>query len=150
MINRDKGLDEIYERIKANRITLGIKTFKRTPTTPVQNEDLPCIFMIEGVDNILEHSPRSKTGYPCKRALEVRLELVTDSSINIKQLYFDLRRIVFTQRDSNPVVFNPVIADNTFINENRTEGPTGYGLPDILSMSLVLDLVYNDKGLTED
>ena len=125
MINRDEGLTEIYERIKANRVELGIITFKRTPTAPIKNEDLPCVFMMEGVDNIIEHSKRSRTGYPAKRALEVRLELVTDSSTDIKQLYFDLRRIVFSQRNSDPVVFNPVIAENTFINENRTFARAG-------------------------
>lgn len=146
MINRDEGLTEIYERIKANRTVLGIKTFKRMPTTPVKDEQLPCIFMMEGVDNIVQHSTRNKTGYPAKRVLELRLELVTNRSTDIKQLYLDLRRTIFTVRDSNPVLYNPVIAKNTFISENRTEGPNGYGLPDILSMSLVLDLVYTDNG----
>ncbi len=144
MINREEGLIEIYERIKVNRKDMGIVTFKRTPTTPVKNEDLPCIFMIEGVDNIFDRSSRGTTGYPAKRILEVTLELVTDGDTNIRQLYSDLRRAVFSTIGSDPVVYDSVIAKNTFINENRTEGPIGYGLPDILSMSLVLDLVYVD------
>lgn len=147
MINRENGLNEIYERIKANRIILGIKTFKRNPTRPITEEDLPCIFMLEGVDTVLAHSKRTNTGYPVKRALEVTLELVTQLDTDIKTLYTNVRRVVFTKRDSDPVQYSSVIAQNTFINENRTEGPTGYGLPDVLGMRLVLDLVYTDDIL---
>ena len=102
--------------------------------------------MSEETDSVLEHSKRNKTGYPAKRVLEVVLEIVVSDTTNIKQLYLDMRRVVFTERGSDPLVFNPVLAQNTFINENRTEGPTGYGLPDVLGMRLVLDLVYTDNG----
>ena len=146
MQNREDALLEIYERLKANRTVLGIKTFKRTPTSPIIEADLPCIFMSEETDSVLEHSKRNKTGYPAKRVLEVVLEIIVTDATNIKQLYLDMRSVVFTQRGTDPAVFNPVLAQNTFINENRTEGPTGYGLPDVIGMRLVLDLVYTDNG----
>lgn len=146
MINREDALIEIYERLKENRESIGIKTFKRTPTSPSDEEDLPCIFMSEESDNIIEYSKRNKTGYPARRALEVSIEIVASGDSNIKQLYMNTRRAVFAERGSNLTNFNPVLAHNTFINENRTEGPTGYGLPDILGMRLILDLVYTDNG----
>ena len=147
MILREQGLTEIHERLKADRVILGLKTFKRTPTAPVREQDLPCVFMIEGTDNVIAHSKRSRTGYPCKRVLEVVLELVTTKDIDIKQLYNEVRKSVFKKRGGEvPPVYEPILAQNTFINENRTEGPTGYGLQDVLGMRLVLDLVYTDNG----
>lgn len=146
MINREDGLTEIYERLKANRIALGLTTFKRNPTSPATELDLPCILMAEGTDMVIEHSKRNKTGYPARRVLEVALEIIASKEVDIKQLFQDVRRVVFTERGSDPVKFTPVVAENTFINENRTEGPTGYGLPDVIGMVLVLDLVYTDEA----
>lgn len=151
MTNREDGLVEIYERIKARRSELNLITFKRTPTTPIRKEKLPCIFMSEDVDNVIEHSKRNKTGYPARRVLEVSLEIIVSKDVDIKQLYFDVRRAVFMDKeavwaDNAPISFTPVLAKNIFINENRTEGPTGYGLPDVIGMRLVLDLIYTDKG----
>lgn len=149
MINREDGLNEIYERLKANRTFLGLTTFKRNPTRPAVENDLPCVFMIEGTDIITEHSKRSGTGYPAKRVMEVTIEIITTREVNIKQLFQDIRRVIFTERNSNPVVYTAIVAENTFIGENRTEGPAGYGLPDVVGMALVLDLVYTDKAFTQ-
>ena len=149
MIYREQALDEIYERIKSEYVALGVKTFRRTPTTPIGKDEMPCIFMTEDVDNIVEHSRRSSTGYPAKRILELVIELVVSKETNIKQLYYDLRRVIFKEIDSDPPVYNPVLAKNAFINENRTEGPNGYGVQDIVGMRLVLDLVYTDEAFKE-
>ncbi len=146
MITREEGLQEIFERVKLNRTTLGLKAFKRTPTEPINDNQMPCIFMHEGIDKVVEHSSRHKVSYPVKRVMIVTLELVTNKSTDIKELYRNVRRIVFTQRGTDPPITNPVIANQTFISENRTEGPTGYGLPDVLGMSLVLDMFYIDNG----
>ena len=95
MKNREDGLQEIYDRIYAARTQLGLNGFKRTPTKPIDEEFLPCIFMIEDVDEIVAHSSRSSTGYPAKRMLEVTLEIITDRKTDIKQLYTDVRTVVF-------------------------------------------------------
>jgi len=145
--NREEALLELYERIKVNRVELGLATFKRTPTEPINDSDMPCIIMIEGSDSILVPNSRNTSGYPVRRLLEVTLELITTSVTDIKKTLRDLRRIVFTERDTDPPIFNArLLPDGRtgLIQENRTEGPTGYGLPDVLGMSLVLDLVYND------
>ncbi len=149
MINRENGLIEIYERIKVRKDNLGLKSFKRIPTFPVRKDMLPCVFMHEGVDTILEHSKRNKIGYPAKRILEVTIEIISIRESDIKSLYSDVRKAVFLDKNSNwnnSLLFNSIITENTFINENRTEGPIGYRLPDIIGMSLILDLVYTDKG----
>jgi len=145
-MSREDALLEIYERIKADRTVLEVKTFKRTPTAPIQQADLPCIFMLEGIDKITKLSARGNTGYPAQRVLEVVIELVTTEKTDIKALYKLVRSTVFSVKGSNPKVYNSRLVDDAFINENRTEGPIGYGLPDVLGMRLVLDLFYTDNG----
>jgi hypothetical protein len=150
MNNREDSLLEIYERIKEKRISLGLTSFKRTPTEPIIEKDMPCLFMLEGPDNIIDRSGRSNIGYPVRRVLEVTLELVTTKDVDIKSKLRDLRKAVFTERGSNPAVYNPRLVptgQTGFIQENRTDGPTGYGLHDVLGMSLILDLIYTDDIL---
>ena len=147
MINRELGLIEIYNRIKARRDIIGVKTFKRVPTDPIQDDDMPCIFMLEEIDNVIKQTNRNNTGYPTQRVLEVILELVTTKDVDIKTMYRNMRQTVFAIIGSDPLRYDARIAQNVFITENRTEGPVGYGLPDILSMRLVLDLVYTDDVL---
>ncbi len=148
MDNREDALTELYERIKENRMDLGLVSFKRTPTNPISDANMPCVVMLEGTDSIVAHSSKNSVGYPVRRALEVTLELITTKDIAIKTVLRDLRRIVFTERGTDPPVYSARLlpADRTgFIQESRTEGPTGYGLPNVLGMSLVLDLVYTDE-----
>jgi len=147
MINRELGLNEIYERIKDRRTDIGVLTFKRTPTSPIQDSDMPCIFMLEGTDNVIRQTQRNNTGYPARRVLEVILELVTTKDSDIKTMFRNMRQSVFAVIGSDPIMYNARIVHNVSISENRTEGPVGYGLPDILAMRLVLDLVYVDDGL---
>ena len=147
MEQREVGLLQIFERIKAEKTVIGLTTFKRTPTVPVQEKDLPCVFLIEGVDRITKPNSRSPHGYPARRVLEVTVELIVDKKTEIKAMYKKLRSAVFKKLNSNPPVYDPILEDEVFIVENRTEGPTGYGLPDIKGMRLVLDLIYTDGGL---
>ena len=144
MENRELGLLEIVERIKAAKTagTISIKTFKRNPTSGVEAKDLPCIFMLEDVDKIVEYSGRSSNGYPAKRSLEIILEMITDDSVDIRTLYRKVRASVFSA--------GVQVAEGVFIKETRTEGPTGYNIPDILGMRLVMDLNYNDEGIIPD
>jgi len=147
MLNREQGLDEIYERIKAKRTDLSLKSFRRTPTTPIDEELMPCVFMLEGADTIVEHSQRNQVGYPAKRVMDLTLELIVNSkNHNIKDLFQQLRKVVFTQR-IEPFNYSSIVAANTFISENRTEGPGAYQIPNIIGMKLILDLVYTDYNL---
>ncbi|MDP8268257.1 MAG: hypothetical protein P9L97_05960 [Candidatus Tenebribacter davisii] len=143
--NREAGLVEIYDRIKANRVVLGLNSFKRTPTVPVKESDLTCVLMIEGEDMIIKKSSRGTTGYPATRLLTVTIEVIAEKTIDVKQITRDLRGVIFTDR----VTGNPssIVADNVFIHENRMEGPMGFGLPGIIGMRLILDLIYTDNGL---
>jgi len=140
MIRREEGLLELYKRVKDEREALGLMAFKRTPTMPINEDKLPCVFMIEGPDEITKYASRGQTGYPVDRVLEVTFELVSNRDLDIKTLYRGVRSAIF--------VGGIVVADkSTFIREIRTEGPTGYGLPDVTGMRLVLALRYTDDGV---
>jgi len=149
MENRELGLLEIYNRIKAEREALGLVSFKRTPTRPSEIDQCPCVFMIEGIDSVIKHSTRDNLGYPALREMDVSLELVVNKreTPNIKLLMADLRRAIFKVIDSDPPIYSGIFADNLFIRENRMEGPIGYGLPDIKVMRFIVDLTYIDGGL---
>jgi len=136
--NRENGLIKIYDRIYTAKDALGLKGFKRSPTKPIDEGYLPCIFMVEDVDEVIDTSSRGKFGYPMRRRLEVVLEIITDREYDVKELYRNVRSVVLSD--------TPVVADNTFIQEIRTEGPTGYGLPDVLGMRLVFNMFYTDTG----
>lgn len=141
MINREAGIVEINNRLIAAKDTIGLKGLKRTPTRPIDEKYLPCVYIHEGNDEIAKPSNRTPTGYPCKRVLELVIEIIANESLNdIKLLYRVVRSAVF----NGGVI---VADDNTLINEIRTEGPTGYGLPDMIGMSLVLAMSYTDYGI---
>ena len=150
MDDRDLALKEIKDRITLKKDDLGLTTFRTNVTRPVSERDLTCVVLHEGDDYIVKYSPRTSHGYPATRTMEVVLEIIVLDTVDIKALYRQLRRVVFSEKGVEPQVFNPRLTTNnktTFIRENRSEGPTGYGLPGILGMRLVLDLVYVDGGL---
>ena len=147
--NRELGVLEIYERIKADRTTIGLTSFKRNPKVPVLQTELPCVVLLERNDTILTYSSRSKVGYPARRQFEIQVELITNSKVtpDIRAMFKLLRKAVFKVRGtSNPEQFSNIIAENLYFLENRTEGPLNYGLPDIDVMRLILDLFYIDEG----
>ena len=147
MDNRETGLQVIFERIQAKRHALGLVSFKRTPTSPSEIEDLPCVFMIEGTDQIQKPSSRGHLGYPAQRLFEVTLELVVNKRVsNVRELAKALRKVVFTEKDSDPEVYSAILGDQMFLQEDRTEGPIGYGLPDIQVIRVVFDLKDLDGG----
>ncbi len=134
---RELALTEIYDRIAADRVTLGINSFKRAPATPLDPDKLPCVTMIEGVDEVIKVNSRGSSIYPARRVMQIVLELSTSSDTDIKTLYSSVR---------NTVLGTSQVALNTFISELRTEGPAGYEIPNTQGMRLVLALVYTDEG----
>jgi hypothetical protein len=150
MIQREAGIQELYERLKLAYVEIGLKTFKRNPTQRLRDEDFPYIILDQGTDQIVKAGSRKTHGYPAKRVAEIILEIGTndDGKTNIQALYDKVRKAIFTVRGSDPVEYSATLVrqDGVFFAENRTEGPTGVDIPDILVMRLVLDLIYNDKA----
>lgn len=157
MNKKEDALVVIRDRIAFVKDSVGLDTFIRNPSKPADSDDMPCIFMIEGVDNITDIVSRTAIPYPCRRTAEVVIELIVQSEeadgtpTDIKQKYRVVRKAIFTDHNTgkpsiHPLEDAPEGKHRVFIRENRTEGPLGYGLPDVLGMRLVLDLYYTDNG----
>lgn len=150
MIKKEIACVAFRDRIESVKDECGLKTFIRNPTRPADDDDLNAVFLIEGVDTILEYSSRGGNTFPVKRAAEIIIEIVTNAvdadgvPINIKEIFSTVRRAVFV--NINPVAEDGKVDKTTFFREIRTEGPLGYGLPNILGMRLVLELFYIDNG----
>lgn len=134
---REDSIVEVERRIKEAREALGLTTCKRVPTSAITSAHCPAVLLVEGEDVILKKSSRGVQIYPARRNLELILEIITLIGYDVKKLYRDVRSIVFV---------NPVVADNCIIEEIRTEGPSGYDLPDIKGMRMVISLTYTDFG----
>lgn len=134
---REESIVEVVQRIKDARVALGLATCKRVPTSAITASNCPAILVIEGEDNIVKKASRTNSIYPARRNLELVLEIITILGYDIKKLYREVRSVILQ---------NPVVAENCFIEEIRTEGPNGYDLPDIQGMRLVLSLTYTDSG----
>ena len=138
MNKREEGLVEIYNRIKAARVELGIVQFRRSPTTTL--DKVPMCIMLEDVDEIIKRPSRGQVAYPVLRNVDIILELAVNEDVtDIRSLVLDLRRVVFAG--------GITVAEKTIIEELRLEGPFGYGVPDILGMRLILGMVYTDEGI---
>ena len=147
MIRREEALTELYERLRDNYQDIGLKTYRRNPTKALNDDQFPYIIMDEGVDQVIDKSKRGRTGHQQRRVLEVIFEIgINNSTEDIKTMFLEVRKALFAQRGTSLQKYNNVLAENTFIEENRTEGPTGVDIPDILVMRLVLDLIYTDNG----
>jgi len=139
MENREEALQELYNRVKNSRIELDIKTFRRTPSQPVEQDDLLCVFMTEGTDRVVKPSSRSWLGYPAKREVEIVFELIHVSSFDIRAFFIQFRK---------KVLVDPKLADNCVVREVRAIGPMSYRtLSDVVGMQLILAMTYMDPGL---
>lgn len=133
---KEQGLLEIKERVEASKDIIGLKGFRRTPTKPTDSKYLPCVYMHEGIDIIAVNSSRNPFGFPRRRSLEVELEVIVKRDVvDMKSVFKQVRAAVFGDTPA-------LVGGKVTIFELRTEGPTGYGLPDVVGMSLVLGMNY--------
>ena len=146
MIHKIDAAKEIKKRIQAVKDDIGLLTFKETPTEVAKVEQMPICFLSYGVDKVVKRTSRTpgrNKSNPDIRSAEIVLEFVAKKSSNIINIYKTVRDAVlddpFPLKDVNGVAF-----PSTYITENRTEGPVGYGLPDVEAMILVIELVYPD------
>ena len=138
MVNRELALVEIFNRLNNAHIALGLIACFKSPAPPLDPNKFPCISMIEGADEVVKVNSRGVSIYPARRLMEVILELSASDAVDIKTLYRNVR---------STVLADPIVAENTFISELRTEGPAGYEIPNTQGMRLVLALVYTDSGI---
>ena len=145
MQNKELGVAEIFERIKAQKDTTGFVTCKRTPTRPLNEYGLPAIFVIEGEDSKLSESNRDPLGFPKKRDGLITLQVICNDSIsNVKVLLNSGRKAAFTDRIT--MELNPVLPGNCALKELSFNGPYPLNVVDLIGMSATFELIYIDEG----
>ena len=135
MIAKENAIVEITGWISEARDTLGIKTVRRTPSSPASSDDFTAVFIHEGDDTIIKYSS-TRTGYPVTRKGEVAFEMWTKKGVDVRALYRALRTLLFTKSLSVPVD----------IREIKTFGPFNGGVPHTRTMQLIVGLTYKDVG----
>lgn len=132
-------------RIAAVRANAGLKSFLYIPNERIKVENIPCVSMFFGVDKIIKRS--SRTASPSRldskniRSAEIILEIVTNNSVQIEDIYKKVWDAVFI--DIYPLTLeNGNVDTSVYIEEERTEGPVGYGLPDTQAVLFVFNLIY--------
>lgn len=138
---------EIFERIKAVRVDAGLKSFKEIPTERFKIEELPACALVYGTDSIIKRSSRtasaSRKGLGNTKSLEVVLEIIAQKGTSLP-IFQKVRSAVLD--DIYPVKNDEGDIDpTTFMIEERTEGPIGYGLPGIEAMIFIINLTYLDE-----
>ncbi len=150
MIQKEEALLVLKARVASLREELALATFIRNPTIPVEKDAMPAIFMIEGIDHITSYNNRGGSWYPVQRVAEVVFEIIVtevvdDTRTDIKFMYRKIRSALMI--NIHPLILeNGKVNKKVFFREVRTEGPSGYGIPDVVGMRLVLELFYTDKG----
>lgn len=136
---RNQGIAVLKQRLKDSKDSLGLKTFAETPGATIDptSDTLPAIILIKGPDSVDKRSSR-RSSYPARRIFEVTLEMVTPLEYDIESWYRSVRTVVL---ESDGRLLNGV-----YIEESRAEGPSGYDIPGIQGMRLVLSMVYIDSG----
>lgn len=135
MKQREDSVVELINRAKAGN--LGLSYLRRTPTDTPTNGQYPALFVLEGMDKVVEQSRRSWDGYPCKRRLEVTFEIwANDKETQIRELFAALRSSIF----SAPLSTGAAMA------EDRSVGPFNPGIPGIVCMQLVVAITHMDTG----
>jgi len=147
MKRRVAACQEIFERIKSKKEEIGLKTFRKTPTDNAKVEEMPICFMLYGTDEIIKRSSRSATRSAERgntRSVEIILELIAHKSDDVQEIFEKVRNAVLV--DAHPLKdLSGRVDPTTFMVEDRTEGPAGYGLPDVEAMIFVINLVYLDE-----
>jgi hypothetical protein len=135
---RQEALDAIRLSITNAKEDIGLNTFRwAEDTTAIKADELPCIFLGVGDDPITGYSNRGYLGYPATRMAQVIVELVVESGTDLKTMFEKLRKAILE---------NYQTSDTSAIRELRTIGPTGYNVPGVKGVSLILGLRYIDTG----
>ena len=141
MINRELGMDEVEKRIKPLYNSLSLKKVMRHPSKAVDENDLPCVLIMEGDDEIVKRSGRDYLGYGCLRSLDVIVECWDFvESGDVRNIYEAVRTAVLANKGT--------LLQGVMIRENKAVGPFNLGIPNVLGMRVVFGLTYKDDGPT--
>lgn len=138
MIEKENAIVEMAGWLKAAKTALGLDTVARTPSSPVDNDRFPAVFIHEGDDAIIKYSS-TRTGYPVVRRADVVFEMWAGKSVDIRALHQAIRTLLFSSR---------LTTAECDIRETKTFGPFNGGIPHTRTMQLIIGLTYKDAGPT--
>jgi hypothetical protein len=125
-------LNAIEDILRDNASSLGFETFVHYPTSQAREEDLPCLFLFEGTDEVIKSSSRGPITIPITR----RLEIIFDILDIPKNAY----NRALTVRDTLFINGQGVIP--SLLTEKQMDGPYGSGVPGIVVCRLTLSTIY--------
>lgn len=140
MEQRQLGMDEIVKRCEPLYNSLNLKNLLLLPDRAVDKDDMPCILILEGDDLIDNRSGRNYLGYPCSRILNVIIECWDFSNGNIYNMYKGVREAVLVNKG--------ILLKGVVLREDKCVGPYNLGIPNILGMRVVFNMLYKDEGPT--
>lgn len=148
MNKRVLAATEIKARLATLRVEIPTLSFKHVPSEKAKVEEIPLCCMLYGVDTISKRSSRtsspSRSKEGDKRECEIILELIAfQKDGGAYELYKKVREAVLA--DIYPVKVGGIPDGSTYMLEDRTEGPVGYGLPGVDAMIFVIKVFYNDE-----
>ena len=141
MGQREDGMQEIENRCNPLFASIPLKYLKRSPSTPVGRDEMPCVLIMEGSDPIYKRGGRTYQGYPCKRTLSVIIEcwdLSTDEGGDVKAIANEVRRVVLAE--------DGVLVGRVKIREEDAAGPYNLGIPNIEGFRVIFSMPYIDDG----
>jgi hypothetical protein len=136
---------ELFNRIKAAKDFIGLKSFKVGPAEVPAHDMVPQCVMVFGEDRPIKKSARSANGFPQDRVAELFFDIIDVPSSDLETKIKEVRNKVMS--DTHPVkdeLGNVVVS--CFISESMFVGPIPFGVPGLSAIRLVLELVYSDDG----
>ena len=148
---KEQSIVEIENRILNAKSLIGLKAFYRNNDILISKENVPCVKLIEGNDEIKEYSSRGNAGYPARRLLEIDVQIISidqnDRGASIKNLFLIVRRAIFCVKVDGAYVPTPSLARNSYIREIRSVGPLPYETQGLIGIVLTIGLNYVDDKL---
>ena len=138
MEQRELGMEEIMRRLRPLYTSLNLKNVLRIPSRAIDEEDMPCVLVMEGDDSVSKRASTDYLGYPCKRILNVTIECWDYSNGDVKNIYEETRKAVLAEKG--------ILLQKVIIRESMAVGPYNFGIPNVLGMRVVFEMSYSDRG----
>lgn len=137
----------LSERVKDNRVSIGVKSLFVTPTSVIKEENCPAIVMTYGDDEIQKFQQRGSiptVNHSNIRMLRIEVHIIAPISVKIEDLFLNLRKFVFS--DIYPIKLDNGENDSSVrLFELGSNGPYGYGnVPNMKVFDLFIGLQYPD------
>jgi len=140
--NREIGLVEVLERCQTLLTTIPLKNVFRVPNKQIDQDDMPCVLLLESEDVVTKRSTTNFIGYPCARNMQVIIEcwdLISGDAKNIKN---EVLKAVLADKGK--------LGTGRLIREVKLLGPINFNIPNIEGFRVILEMTYNDLGPYQD